>query len=113
MDELRVKYYFNYAYASLFISADSEISVYFNSSMTYDIDNSLQDNEMRISASYMTCNNICTVDGSLDIKDYYVDNSFSDFTFIFDKSVTKDNVVYMNQNTYDRIFMMIYIKYLY
>jgi len=104
MDELRVKYYFNYAYASLFISADSEISVYFNSSMTYDIDNSLQDNEMRISASYMTCNNICTVDGSLDIKDYYVDNSFSDFTFIFDKSVTKDNVVYMNQNTYDRIF---------
>jgi len=104
LNELRVKYYFNYTYISSFTSDDLAINVTLNPSMIYNIDNSLQNNEMRISASYMECNNICTVEGSLNIRDYYVDSSVSDFTFIFDKSVTKSNIIYLNQNTYDHIF---------
>lgn len=105
MDVLRTKYYINYAHSFTFISDDYKNTFYFNSNINYLIDNTLADDEMRTSAAYANCDSgECAVSGTLNVTDYYVDNTTENFTVIYDNTLTDGYTVYMNQDTYDKIF---------
>jgi ABC-type lipoprotein export system ATPase subunit len=71
------------------------------------IDSTLADNEIKVSQNYYGyfCPSPgvdCTVDGELTIEDYYVDESY-DYTINIVDDIINDSI-YVNQNTYDKVF---------
>lgn len=94
-------------YGSVYLKIGVNNSLYLNKN-NLAIDSSLADDEINLGSAYYSyfCGfgeaEVCTIDSSLAIEDYYVDESY-DYQVNITEDVSDDKI-YMNQNTYDKIF---------
>ncbi len=111
LNELKTSYYFNYADLHIFIgttTVESETMQFVEGfySAKFEIDNTIPDNQIRTSGNkyYGDCKDqICYIDGTLTMEDYYVQNSYDNITMAYDNDLT-DGVYYVNQATYEKIY---------
>ena len=110
LETLKDVYYFNYTDSAIFTGSTSVDldSVFYESFMgaSFEIDSSLPNNEIRTSADKYNgdCDaTICYLEGTLDIQDYYVENSFDDIVIAYDKTLI-NYTYYLNEFTYNRMF---------
>ncbi len=103
-ESLHRYFYTRYTNRSQFIPDDSTDSDLFENrmaNMPFKIDDTLPDNTIAYPKSFAGPDADLTVEGTLEISDYYRDLTLDDITIAFtDKD--EDYGIYMNENTYER-----------
>ncbi|XFA98232.1 ATP-binding cassette domain-containing protein [Candidatus Izemoplasma sp. B36] len=112
MNKLKEELYFDYTYLSMIslIEIDGtnvNYSFVHLGEQKYIIDNTLPDDTVKISKVHYNgdCeDDVCDVSGTLEIEDYYTSLIIEDFTVQFTESIYDYDAMYINQDTYDKLF---------
>ncbi len=109
LNELKEELYFNYIYTGTITILNSEdyYSYIHLSEYEYVIDNTLNDDtiELSIYRYFDDCEeSSCSATGILNLQDYYFEVTIENFVINYTDEVTNYEKIYINQDTYDKIF---------
>jgi len=103
-EELQKTFYL-YSYGKARIDYAEGQGLFRDLSNNFVIDNTLSDNQIKGSQNYFNyiCYGTdCNLEATLNVKDYYVDETYDINLILVNDYLTKE--VYLNQSTYDKIF---------